>query len=117
MTSDVKKYDNAIAFRRALEHRLKNIAREQSIPLDRLRRKVTFDRFLARLFKSNKPDQEWLLKGGYALELRFHGLARTTKDIDFSIPHMKNPDESIIRELIQAEAKKDLSEDKEDFYR
>ncbi len=53
MTADFKKYDNAVAFRRALEDRLKNIAREQSIPLDRLRRIVTFDRFLARLFGSN----------------------------------------------------------------
>ena len=53
MTADFKEYDNAVAFRRALEDRLKNIAREQSIPLDRLRRRITFDRFLARLFRSN----------------------------------------------------------------
>lgn len=52
MSADFKKYDNAVAFRKALEDRLKNIAREQSIPLDRLRRRVTFDRFLARLFGS-----------------------------------------------------------------
>ena len=44
------------------------------------------------------------------MELRFHGLARTTKDIDFSIPHMKDPNENIIRELLQAEAKKDMSD-------
>lgn len=74
MSADFKKYDNAIAFRKALEDRLKNIAREQSIPLDRLRRRVTFDRFLARLFVSDTSNQQWLLKGGYALELRFHGL-------------------------------------------
>ena len=110
MTADFKKYNNAAAFRRALEDRLKNIAHEQSIPLDRLRRRVTFDRFLARLFELNRPKQKWLLKGGYALELRFHGLARTTKDIDFSIPHMKDPNENIIRELLQAEAKKDMSD-------
>lgn len=110
MTADFKTYDNAVAFRKALEDRLKKIAREQSIPLDRLRRRVTFDRFLARLFESNTTNQQWLLKGGYALEFRFHGLARTTKDIDFSIPHMKEPDENIIRELIQVEAKKDLSD-------
>lgn len=110
MTSDFRKYDNAVAFRQALEGRLKNIAREQSVPLDRLRRKVTFDRFLARLFGPDTPDQQWLLKGGYALELRFHSLARTTKDIDFSIPNTKDPDENTIRELLQAEAKKDLSD-------
>ena len=58
MAVDFKKYDNAIAFRRALEDRLKNIAREQPIPLDRLRRRITFDRFLARLFETNKQNQE-----------------------------------------------------------
>ena len=60
MAADSKEYDNAIAFRRALEDRLKNIAYEQSIPLDRLRRRVTFDRFLTRLFEPNKPNQQWL---------------------------------------------------------
>ena len=110
MTADFKKYDNAVAFRRALEDRLKNIAHERLIPLDRLRRRITFDRFLARLFESNKPNQQWLLKGGYALEFRFHSVARTTKDIDFSIPHMNDLDANNIRELLQAEAKKDMSD-------
>ncbi len=110
MTADFKKYKNAIAFRRALEDRLRNITREQSIPLDRLRRRVTFDRFLARLFEPNRPNQQWLLKGGYALEFRFHSIARTTKDIDFSIPRMNDLDENTIRELLQAEAKKDMSD-------
>lgn len=111
MTADFRKYNNAAAFRKALEDRLKNIANAQSIPLDRLRRWVTFDRLLARLFdRSNPSGPKWLLKGGYALELRFHNLARTTKDIDFSIPEMKDPDENIIRQLLQTEAKKDVSD-------
>lgn len=110
MKGDIKKYDNAAAFRRALEDRLQNIARERAVPLDRLRRQVTFDRFLARMFDASRSDQKWLLKGGYALEIRFHHLARTTKDIDFSIPHMKNPDENVIRDMIQTEMKKDVSD-------
>lgn len=110
MAIDSKKYEDANAFRRALEDRLKNIAREQSIPLDRLRRRITFDRFLARLFNRNDPKPHWLLKGGYALEFRFHNIARTTKDVDFSIPHMNDPDEDTIRSLLQAEVKKDLSD-------
>ena len=112
MVSDPKKYDNAAAFRQALEERLKNIANERTVPLDRLRRKVAFDRFLARLFGPDIPNRQWLLKGGYALELRFHELARSTKDIDFSIPNpdMKDTDENAIRELVQAEAKRDLSD-------
>ncbi len=97
MTADIKKYDNAISFRQALDDRIKNIARQRAIPLIRLRRQITFDRFLARLFDVKKKNQQWLLKGGYALEFRFHNLARTTKDIDFTIPHMKNPDENAFR--------------------
>lgn len=110
MTADIKKYDNAISFRQALEDRIKNVARQRAIPLLRLRRQITFDRFLARLFDVKKKNQQWLLKGGYALEFRFHNLARTTKDIDFTIPHMKDPDENAIREMLQVEAKKDVSD-------
>ncbi|MFH0732300.1 MAG: nucleotidyl transferase AbiEii/AbiGii toxin family protein [Candidatus Omnitrophota bacterium] len=110
MVINSKKYENANAFRRALEDRIKNIAREQSVPLDRLRRRITFDRFLARLFNRSGPKPQWLLKGGYALEFRFHNIARTTKDVDFSIPHIDDADQNIIRSLLQAEAKKDMSD-------
>jgi len=82
MIADIKKYDNAISFRQALEDRIKNVARQNAIPLNRLRRQITCDRFLVRLFDMKKKNQQWLLKGGYALEFRFHNLARTTKDID-----------------------------------
>ncbi len=105
-----QKYDNAITFRQALEDRLKTIARQRAVPLDRLRRQISFDRFLARLFDVKKSSQRWLLKGGYALEFRFHNLARTTKDIDFTIPHMENLDENAIREMLQEAMKKDISD-------
>jgi hypothetical protein len=110
MAEKFRKYDNAVYFRKALDDRIKNIARERAVPLDRLRRQVTFDRFLARLFDPNNLNPQWLLKGGYALEFRFHYLARTTKDIDFSIPHIKDSDENAIREMLQEKAKKDLSD-------
>jgi len=47
--------------------------------LQRIRRKVAFERFLARLFHE-KP-YPWVLKGGYALEVRFE-ISRATKDLD-----------------------------------
>ncbi|HEY7778967.1 MAG TPA: nucleotidyl transferase AbiEii/AbiGii toxin family protein [Ktedonobacterales bacterium] len=51
----------------------------------RLRRQVAFERLLARLF--TEPDPPWLLKGGYAFELRLGvQAARATKDLDLSIP-------------------------------
>ena len=42
-------------------------------------------RFLARIFsKGPKAAYPWVLKGGYAMELRMHS-ARTTKDIDMTL--------------------------------
>lgn len=109
MPTDPKQYKTATSFRRALEDRLKNIAEAEAIPLDRLRRRVSFDRLLARLFDRNKP-LLWLLKGGYALELRFQNIARATKDIDFTIPEMKEATKEKIHELLQDEVKKDMGD-------
>ena len=53
--------------------------------LQRVRRQVAFDRLLARLFSSTNPP--WVLKGGYALELKF-ATARTTKDIDLGLDQL-----------------------------
>jgi len=76
-------YATAAAFRIALEARLKSLARAEGIDLQRVRRQVSFDRLLARLF--TEPNAPWLLKGGYAMELRLRS-ARATKDIDLSLP-------------------------------
>lgn len=78
-----KVFKTATAFRKSLESRLMNISQETNTDLQRLRRKVAFDRLLARFFISNT--NTWVLKGGYALEIRF-AHARATKDIDLSIP-------------------------------
>ncbi len=77
------RYATATSFRIALEARLKSLAHAEGIDLQRLRRQVSFDRLLARLF--SEPNAPWLLKGGYAMELRLRS-ARTTKDIDLSFP-------------------------------
>ncbi len=80
-----KKYATAAAFRRALEDRLQDIAEKESIDLQRVRRQVAFDRLLARLFQAAQPlALPWVLKGGYAMELRIKA-ARTTKDIDLTM--------------------------------
>ncbi len=76
-----KTFSNPAAFRQSLESRLQAISRETGIDLQRVRRKVAFERFLARLF-SAKPSP-WVLKGGYALEVRFE-VARATKDLDLA---------------------------------
>lgn len=77
-----RKYATAGAFRQALEERLKTISREERTDFQRLCRQVAFDRFLARLARVDNPD--WILKGGYAMELRFDS-ARSTRDLDFTL--------------------------------
>jgi len=106
------RYKTAGAFRQSLEERLNQISKNQGIDLVRLRRRVAFDRLLARLFTN--PHPQWVLKGGYAIELRFQNLARATRDVDLSIPdptRMTPEGKSqaqAIREWIQEELDKDL---------
>ena len=70
------KYKTAGAFRHALEERLRNQSLETDQTLTRLRKLVAFDRFLARLAK--KEPGAWIVKGGFALQLRLGNRARTT---------------------------------------
>lgn len=83
-----QRYQSASAFRAALEARLKNTSLGEQSDLGRLRRQVAFERLLARLIADADPP--WLLKGGYAFELRLRQdqaqHARATKDIDLTIP-------------------------------
>src|SRR5690242_13066494 len=80
-----RSYSSASDFRRALEDRLQGIAKREAIDLQRIRREVAFDRLLVRLFRGQRPDKlPWVLKGGYAMELRIQS-ARATKDIDLTV--------------------------------
>lgn len=76
------RYETAEAFRTALEQRLKNEAEAGGVALMRLRKRVAFERFLARLVASEPGG--WVLKGAFALELRLGLRTRTTKDIDLA---------------------------------
>ena len=102
------RYQSASAFRRALEDRLRNFQNNEKADIARLRKQIAFDRLLARLFDA--PDPQWILKGGYALELRLGNIARATKDIDFSIPHINDATAEKVRELLNKEARKDKSD-------
>lgn len=99
-------YATAGAFRRALEERLKSMSQTEQIDINRLRRQVSFDRLLARLFREDSAP--WVLKGGYALELRFKS-ARSTIDIDLTLQRVVGTVEGsdpvrAIREMLQAMA-------------
>ena len=78
----MNKYKTAAAFLMALSDRLKDKSRHERIDIQRLRRQVAFDRLLARLFYIEPSP--WVLKGGYAMELRVNH-PRTTKDVDLSV--------------------------------
>ena len=109
---EIHTYPTATAFRRALEDRLKTLSRNEKVDLQRLRKEVAFDRFLARLFHSNRPP--WVLKGGYAMELRIKE-ARATRDIDLtlwkSLPKDKRPSQNLaILEALRQAAQNDLGD-------
>lgn len=101
-----KSWTDIGAFRRALEDRLRNTADAAGIPVANLRIKFAIERLLARLFA--KPDPPWVLKGGYALELRYRPAARTTRDIDLAIRGLASIDSAErlieLRDEIQAAA-------------
>ena len=104
-------YATATAFRMALEDRLMNLSRAEGVDIQRLRRQVSFDRLLARLFKETKAP--WALTGGYAMELRL-AIARATRDIDLTLIQIIAGDEkdriNRILEMLQAAATIDLGD-------
>ena len=94
------KYTNARAFRQALEERIRREYQGKQIP--RVRKMIAFERLMARL------DQHWILKGGYAIQLRTDR-ARTTQDVDLSVMDISVQD-------IENTFRKELEKDFGDFF-
>lgn len=92
-----------LAFKAAVEQRLRNEATASGMDLQRRRQLFVFDRFLARLFRV--LDGAMVLKGGLAIELRLER-ARTTRDIDLRF--VGNPDDVLTR--LQAAGRLDLGD-------
>jgi hypothetical protein len=90
------RYQDAAAFRMALEQRLKDGAADGAA-LARDRKRVAFDRLLARL--AQVAAGRWLLKGGFALDLRLAARARSTKDIDIE---WRAAEEELLDALLEA---------------
>ena len=110
-----RKYTTAKAFRVALEARLKQTANNEQIDLQRLRRMVAFDRLLARIVHGGQI--KWVLKGGYAMELRMKE-ARTTKDIDLMITepmHLFKSD-GLLNETLREELQEQAARDLDDYF-
>lgn len=104
-----KTYKTSVALRTALEARLLELARRTGTDLQRLRRRVAFDRLLARMFIEKQDRPAWCLKGGYAIELRIE-TARTTKDIDLSIASREPIAPELLHRLVDDAASLDLAD-------
>jgi predicted nucleotidyltransferase component of viral defense system len=104
-----KTYKTPQALRTALEARLLGIANRTGTDLQRLRRRVAFDRLLARMFSEKQGRPAWYLKGGYAIELRIE-TARTTKDIDLSIAAREAITPESLHRLVDDAASIDLAD-------
>lgn len=116
MNGNTRAYKTPAAFRRALEERLKQRSQNTGEDLIRLRRLVAFDRLLARIFPENEKSP-WIVKGGFAFEIRYRMQARVTKDIDLGIPKtveditQPDIDFSRIHESLQDAAEKNIGDD------
>lgn len=66
----MKAFQNAVDFRKSLEKRSLKKAQTEGIDLQRIRKQVAFERFLARLL--NREDSPWILKGGHTMEQTFN---------------------------------------------
>ena len=107
----VKKFGSAAAFKTSLEAHLRKRAESLEIPFDTLRMKFVMERLLARLFREATPP--WLLKGGFAMDLRFRPRARTTKDVDLTVTLVADtpgPVSAEMRDRLQAAADADLGD-------
>lgn len=91
------RYRGAAAFRQALEERLRARAAGDAARLARDRKRVAFDRLLARLAAT--ATDRWLLKGGFALDLRLSDRARFTRDVDLD---WREAEEELLDALIEA---------------
>jgi len=87
-----RSYATPLAFKTAVEQRLRNEAAASGMDLQRRRQLFVFDRILARLF--HILDDAVVLKGGLVIELRLER-ARTTKDIDLCM--FGRPDDVLAR--------------------
>jgi predicted nucleotidyltransferase component of viral defense system len=110
MAKAPKVFLNALTFRTSLEERLNQAALKEGVDPQRLRRQVAFDRLLARLL--GPEGSWWVLKGGYALELRLK-LARATRDIDLV---QRAVEKGEGKDAVLAELQETAAADLKDFF-
>ncbi|MBA3613311.1 MAG: nucleotidyl transferase AbiEii/AbiGii toxin family protein [Nitrospirales bacterium] len=108
------RYHTSTAFRQALEERLRQHERQTGEPLVRLRKRITFERFMVRL--QEKENSPWVLKGGFALELRLGEQARMTKDLDLGVDLGYFHSTGITAATVARKLREDLSASNTDYF-
>jgi len=93
-------YESPVAFRMALEQRLRNDSERSGVGHDRLRRQIVFERVAIRLDLAEPGC--WVLKGGLALDLRLGADARATRDLDLGLRHRDIEADALRDRLIEA---------------
>lgn len=108
------RYTTATAFRTALEERVRQRSIADGTAIERMRKRVAIERFIARL--QAQPSSPWYLKGAFALDLRFRGRARTTKDLDLGIDVSLVGKEPLERDVLAELLRKAAECPLEDFF-
>jgi hypothetical protein len=107
-----KTFQTAVAFKNSLEAHLRSIAQARGLPFSTMQLKFVLERLLSRLFVNDSP--VWLLKGGFAMDMRFRPKARTTKDIDLTMslhtPDGKSISMTQVWDLLQEAVSHDLGD-------
>lgn len=88
----MSRYASPLAFKEALEARLRRHAREHARDVNRVRLRLAMERFAARLVREYGDDI--VFKGGVVLELRLTR-ARATRDLDLRL--VGSPDDTLRR--------------------
>jgi hypothetical protein len=110
-----QQFANATDFRKSLEMRLKNHCAAQPRQLQRLQRNIAFERFLARVVSDAAQPSNFLLKGGYAMELRI-AHARATIDVDLTCRLEPKDLQQRLAEVVRSDLQRLASVDLKDFF-
>jgi len=79
----VRRYESPAALRMALGHHLRSDSQESGISVERLRRRVMYERIVVRLDLA-EPGM-WVVRGGLALDVRLGRRARASMDLDLGL--------------------------------
>jgi predicted nucleotidyltransferase component of viral defense system len=110
----IMRYQTDTAFRIALEERLRQRAEQDGEPILRLRKRIVFERCMVRLQQDeNSP---WVLKGGFALELRLGNIARMTKDLDLTADLGFSSTETATVSRLSDRMREDLKKENDDRF-